>query len=166
MNGTGLLEVWDFLRVKLDDWWLPVQKSSTSVRQCSGRCWHPTKAAAGCEQNEGNLTQLCHKLQPCILQVYILSFKLLLTASLPSSRQFRPSVLPRLLPTRRVHGRLGAARGALSGGDCGVRRRCRGDVSGAGRRVRPRRAGGAARHRAAAHYGHNAGGHHFQVRSE
>ena len=38
-TGTGLLEVRDFLRVKLDDLWLPVQKSSTSVRQRSGRCW-------------------------------------------------------------------------------------------------------------------------------
>ena len=28
-TGTGLLEVRDFLRVKLDDLWLPVQKSST-----------------------------------------------------------------------------------------------------------------------------------------
>ena len=35
---TGLLEVQDFLQVKLDDLWLPVlpvQKSSTSVRQRS-----------------------------------------------------------------------------------------------------------------------------------
>ena len=63
-TGTGLLEVRDFLRVKLDDLWLPVQKSSTSVRQRSGRCWHPARAATGCEQNGGNLNQLRHKLQP------------------------------------------------------------------------------------------------------
>ena len=60
---TGLLEVRDFLRVKLD-WWLPVQKSSTSVRQRSGRCWHPARAATGCELNGGNFTQFRHKLQP------------------------------------------------------------------------------------------------------
>ena len=63
-TGTGLLEVHDFLQVKLDDLWLPVHKSSTSVRQRSGRCWHPAKAATGCEQNEGNLNKLRHKLQP------------------------------------------------------------------------------------------------------
>ena len=63
--GTGLLEVRDFLRVKLDDLWLPVQKSSMSVRQRSGRCWHPARAATGCEQNGGNLTLLRHRLQPC-----------------------------------------------------------------------------------------------------
>ena len=63
-TGTRLLEVRDFLRVKLDDLWLPVQKSSTSVRQRSGRCWHPARAATGCEQNGGNLTQLRHRLQP------------------------------------------------------------------------------------------------------
>ena len=62
-TGTGLLEVRDFLRVKLDDLWLPVQKSSTSVRQRSGRCWHPARTATGCEQNGGNLTQLRHRLQ-------------------------------------------------------------------------------------------------------
>ena len=57
----GLLKVRDFLRVKLDDLWLPVQKSSTSVRQHSGRYWHPARAAAGYEQNGGNLTRLRHK---------------------------------------------------------------------------------------------------------
>ena len=57
-TGTGLLEVRDFLRVKLDDLWLPVQKSSTSVRQRSGRCWYPARAATDCEQNGGNLNQL------------------------------------------------------------------------------------------------------------
>ena len=62
-TGTGLLEVRDFLRVKLD-LWLPVQKSSTSVRQRSGHCWHPARAATDCEQNGGNLNQLRHKLQP------------------------------------------------------------------------------------------------------
>ena len=48
-----------FLRVKLD-LWLLVQKFSTSVRQRSGRCWHPARAAtaAACEQNGGNLNQL------------------------------------------------------------------------------------------------------------
>ena len=65
-TGTGLLEVRDFLRVKLD-LGLPVQKSSTSVRQRSGRCWHPARAATGCEQNGGNLNQLRHKLQACFL---------------------------------------------------------------------------------------------------
>ena len=65
-TGTGLLEVRDFLQVKLD-LWLPVQKSSTSVRQRLGRCWHPAKAATGCEQNGSNLTQLRHKLQPWYL---------------------------------------------------------------------------------------------------
>ena len=64
-TGTGLLEVRDFLRVKLDYLWLPEQKYSTSVRQRSGRCWHPARAATGCEQNGGNLNQLRHKLQPC-----------------------------------------------------------------------------------------------------
>ena len=54
-TGPGLLEVQDFLRVKLD-MWLPVQKSSTSVRQRSG-CY-PARAATGCEQNGGNLNQL------------------------------------------------------------------------------------------------------------
>ena len=63
-TGTGSLEVRDFLRAKLDDLWLLVQKSSTSVRQRSGRCWHPARAATGCEQNGGNLNQLRHKLQP------------------------------------------------------------------------------------------------------
>ena len=63
-TGTGLLEVRDFLRVKLDDLWLPVRKSSTSVRQRSGRCRHRARAATGCEQNGGNLTQLRHRLQP------------------------------------------------------------------------------------------------------
>ena len=66
-TGTGLLEVRDFLRMKLDDLWLPVHKSSTSVRQRSGRCWHPARASTGCEQNGGNLTQLSHKLQPCLV---------------------------------------------------------------------------------------------------
>ena len=65
-TGTGLLEVRNFLRVKLDDLWLPVQKSSTPVRQRSGRCWHPARAATDCEQNVGNLTQSRHKLQPCV----------------------------------------------------------------------------------------------------
>ena len=65
-TGTGLLWARDFLRVKLDDLWLPVQKSSTSVRQRSGRCWHPARVATGCEQNGGNLNQLRHKLQPCM----------------------------------------------------------------------------------------------------
>ena len=47
-TGTGLLEVQDFLRVKLDDLWLPVQKSSTSVRQRSdaaGTLSGPRRAA-------------------------------------------------------------------------------------------------------------------------
>ena len=61
-NGAGLLEVRDFLRVKLDGLWLPVQKSSTSVRQRSGRCWQPARAANRMEV--GNLNQLGHKLQP------------------------------------------------------------------------------------------------------
>ena len=56
-TGTGLLEVRDFLRVKIDDLWLPVQKSSTSVFQRSGRYWHPARATTGCEQNGGNLNQ-------------------------------------------------------------------------------------------------------------
>ena len=63
-TGIGLLEVREFLRMKFDDLWLPVQKSSTSVCQRSGRCWHPARAATGCEQNGGNLNQLRHKLQP------------------------------------------------------------------------------------------------------
>ena len=66
-TGTGLLEVRYFLRVKLDDLRLPVQKSSTSVRQRSERCWLPARATTGCEQNGGNLNQLRHKLQPCLL---------------------------------------------------------------------------------------------------
>ena len=64
-TGTRLLEVQDFLRVKLDDLWFPVQKSSTSVRQRSGRCWHPARAATGCEQYGGNLNQVCKRLQAC-----------------------------------------------------------------------------------------------------
>ena len=75
-TGTGLLEVRDFLRVKLD-LWLPVQKSGTSVCQRSGRYWHPASAATGCEQNGGNLTQLWHRLQPWNL----VSFRMLQTAS-------------------------------------------------------------------------------------
>ena len=71
-TGTGLLEVRNFLRVKLDDLWLPVQKSSTSVRQRSGRCWHPTRAATGCEQNGGNLNQLCNPLQAMVVRHSIL----------------------------------------------------------------------------------------------
>ena len=54
--GWGLLSPWRTL--------LQVQKSSTSVRQRSGRCWNPARAATGCEQNGGNLNQLRHKLQP------------------------------------------------------------------------------------------------------
>ena len=61
-TGTGLLEVRDFLRVKLD-LWLPVQKSSTSVRQRSARCWHTAWAATGYEPNGGNLNQLRNPLQ-------------------------------------------------------------------------------------------------------
>ena len=72
---TGLLEVQDFLRVKLDDLWLLVQKSSTSFCQRLGRCWHPARAATGCKQNGGNLNQLCHKLQPCLLQGCKMSWK-------------------------------------------------------------------------------------------
>ena len=66
-TGTGLLEVRDFLWVKLDDLWLPVQKSSTYIHQRSGRCWHPARAATGCEQNGDNLNQLRNPLPAWIM---------------------------------------------------------------------------------------------------
>ena len=50
---------------------LPIQKSSTSVRQRSGRCWHPARPATDCEQNGGNLTQLRHRLQPWLTRCWI-----------------------------------------------------------------------------------------------
>ena len=62
-SGTGSLDVRYFLRVRFDDLWLPVQKSSISVRQCSARCWHPARAATGYAQNGGNLNQLSNPLQ-------------------------------------------------------------------------------------------------------
>ena len=85
-TGTRLLEVRDFLRVKLDDLWLPVQKSSTSVRQRSGRCWHPARASTGCEQNGGNLTQLSHKLQPCLVVYKAWKFQIFISTTAAVTR--------------------------------------------------------------------------------
>ena len=57
-TGTGKLEVRDFLWMRLHDLWLPVHKSSTSVRQRSARSWHHARTATGYTQKEGNLNQL------------------------------------------------------------------------------------------------------------